>query len=82
MEPIIQNRVGNKNVSTIIINYLTDPPPLPFIAELLDTTKWMLDDDDFWNYENYYVMIMNNQRSYVKQKYVYKNYLLYTNFIR
>ncbi len=74
MEPIIQNRVGNKNVSTIIINYLTDPPPLPFIAELLDTTKWMLDDDDFWNYENYYVMIMNNQRSYVKQKYVYKNY--------
>ncbi len=33
---IYRNSTLNRNVSTLVVEYLTDPPPLPFLAELID----------------------------------------------
>ncbi len=34
----------NKNTTSIIIGYLTDPPPLPYLQELVRRTWIILDD--------------------------------------
>ncbi len=44
VEPLL-----NRNVSSIIIAYLTDPPPLPFLEELQENTIIILNDTThFW----------------------------------
>ncbi len=43
-----------KNIRGIIINYLTDPPILPYIDELRLKTELISRDND-WCYVNYYI---------------------------
>ncbi len=69
---ICANSTHNKNVSSIIIGYLTDPPKLPFINELHRATQSMLNDDLFWNYAHYFVDKSDSTKNYGKQK-IYRN---------
>ncbi len=56
----------NKNVKNIIIDYLTDPPVLPFIGELIYNTASIFDDvQRFWFYTNSYTWQYDNNRSIV-----------------
>ncbi len=51
----------NKNVSKIIVDYLTDPPTLPYLNELTNKTQNIASDPD-WCYDRYYIDIMNLTR--------------------
>ncbi len=45
----------SKNTSGIIIGYLTDPPPLPFVEELTFKTAYIKRyTDTQWYYDRYY----------------------------
>ncbi len=44
----------NKNVSSLIIEYLTDPPRLPFLEELLGETLYIsCDVNQYWYHNNH-----------------------------
>ncbi len=43
-----------RSVSKIMIDYLTDPPVLPYLVELDKITRNIRNDED-WCYDNYYV---------------------------
>ncbi len=66
MNSLIQDQLSNKNVSSIIIEYLTDPPPLPFIDELYkQTSDIFVDTVEFWFTNTRFSYINNiNNRSY------------------
>ncbi len=38
IDKYIQCQIGNKNVSSVVIDYLTDPPVLPYLEELIART--------------------------------------------
>ncbi len=40
-DPASAGRYLSKNTSSVIIEYLTDPPPLPYIKELTEITHYM-----------------------------------------
>ncbi len=44
----------NRNVSSIIINYLTDLPKLPYLDELKYRTQRVYNDVD-WSYRDHYI---------------------------
>ncbi len=55
---IIKNSTNNKNVSTLVIEYLTDPPRLPFLDQLINTTSYLLSSTNkciFYN-NHYYII--------------------------
>ncbi len=58
---IIKNSTNNKNVSTLIVEYLTDLPILPFLDELIEYMILISTDSD-WNYENYYIKSYSGTR--------------------
>ncbi len=39
-----------RNVKNIIMEYLTDPPDLPFLKELLYATRWINDTLEIYQY--------------------------------
>ncbi len=65
MDELLLTRL-NKNVSGIIIRYLTDPPELPFLMELKNKTSWIKQDSD-WCYTNYYVTLSKYKQKYKTQ---------------
>ncbi len=53
---ISKNSTNNKNVSTLIVEYLTDPPVLPFLDELNKNTKVVKFYTTLcWFYSLYYI---------------------------
>ncbi len=62
-QEIIKNTTLNRNVSTLIESYLLDPPVLPFLEELYNSTNWIADLPYYWYYEKYRVSIYNHCRS-------------------
>ncbi len=53
MNEILSNFLS-RNTSSVIIGYLTDPPPLPYLKDLLHKTRFISYCDDYIFYINYW----------------------------
>ncbi len=63
IETLLKNTNLSKNTTSIIIGYLTDPPRLPYLHQLIYTTRNIRSDvDTFYSYENYYFDLLNKRR--------------------
>lgn len=60
----------NKNVSSVIIDYLTPLPELPFLKELEITTRFLYNDLNRCRYyQNYYYYVADDCQSLRKVKF-------------
>ncbi len=59
----------NRNVSSLVIAYITDPPFLPFLKELRGDTRDIENSlNRFWFYNNTYIQLGHNYKSVGKYK--------------
>jgi hypothetical protein len=74
IEYLLEYHLG-RNVSSIIIGYITDPPVLPFLDELYGETLYVFYDTcTYWSYDNFYIEIIDNRYFKGKLKIRYDRY--------
>jgi hypothetical protein len=57
-------RFLSKNTAGIVIDYLTDPPPLPYLTQLKNMTLSIYQDtNQYYSYQHHTIIICNNQKS-------------------
>jgi hypothetical protein len=73
LEELLSNTGLVRNTASIIINYLTDLQPLPFIDELFQETIFISHNDNLICYSNYYISSVIGKRD-IQLKILKKHY--------
>ncbi len=70
LSELLSSHYLSKNITSIIIDYLTDPPVLPYLEELQYRTRCVCKDPD-WYYNNYSVNNRNRGKHIMKKSYIF-----------